>query len=620
MDQANYHLSRARELRAQHLELEALSYYRNYLSLNPDHAEVCHEFGQVLAHLKYTDLALQLYGRAIQLDPHNSCFYYSLGLLFLNHGQLERAQQSFLQAIKLKNDFADALYLLAESYYRQQHASLANQYYRLAIQADPLYAFAQMERMDLFQYYKSHENSLSHYIEALELLTELRPAAGVEHDIGIFYQKLGLSDLGIEHLLKATQLEPLNQTFLRNYVSNLRFQPHYNHSQIFKAVQKWGRVVGVESKANYKNEKKPERRLKIAYISPDFRKHSAASTFLNLFKHHQRQRIEVYAYADLIKPDSLTQSFQLHCDHWRDITALSTSELFDLIQHDQIDILVDLAGHTSHNRLETLVLKPAPIQMTGLGYGFTTGLKSVDYRFSDPYVTPPELVRYNSEKIVYLNSLMNWQPYPKPLDCGEPPVLKNGFITFGCSNTLFKINHRLIRVWSKLLTQLPTAKLFLKAPEFDQEKNRYYFRERFQTFGIASERLLFKGYSSLEEHLLFNQSIDIALDPFPYNGGITSCEILWMGVPLLTLLEGNQVGYSILANLGLTEFIAKSESDYIQRAIELAGNTPQLKTYRQTLRPLIEDSILCNGQFFTRDVERLFRTVWRNYCQVNAFN
>lgn len=418
--------------------------------------------------------------------------------------------------------------------------------------------------------------------------------------------------------LRACQLsphEPRYQTALR---SLLFFLPNLTDAQRFEPFLAWGRAVemALEPLRPRVLRADPERPLKVGYLSGDLRLHSLADLLWGLFQHVSAKDFEVVVYAQNPHEDVLTEAFRRGVSLWRSVHALSDSALAEQIQADQIDLLVDLSGHTAGNRLEVFARKPAPIQIGGLGFGWTTGLRRMDYLFSDAGLVPPERAAFYSEKIIPLPNLFNWNPPSEivNLPLTGLPCLETGQITLGYGNEGFKLNQVLLATWAEILRQLPHARLALKFRGLEDPRQAQYLLARFQALGIGPERLLLSGKTSHAAHVAWYGQVDLALDPFPYNGGVSTLEALWMGVPVISLAGGTRASVSLLNGLQLTELLAESRLDYLTKVLHLAQAPLALLHYRQTLRQTLWDAPICDSRAYVRGIEAAYRHVWRQFC------
>lgn len=372
--------------------------------------------------------------------------------------------------------------------------------------------------------------------------------------------------------------------------------------------------------ADWPNLRDPERRLRIGYVSADFRMHSVGYFLSAIFLNHDAASVETFCYSGCTDEDEQTGFFRSHAAHWRSTTGLDDSEFAAQIRTDAIDILVDLSGHTYGHRLEVFARKPAPLQVTWLGYPDTTGLSAIDYRLTDPIVDPPGAAdSASSERLFRLPD--GFHCYTAPVaapDVSRLPAERNGFVTFGSFNNLAKVNHQVLDAWAGVLKEVAGSHLILKSTRLlDPEMRRRVLR-LLEHRGIASDRVRLIGkLPTAADHLAVYGEVDIALDTFPYNGATTTCEALWMGVPVVTLAgdrHAGRVGASMLSQVGLQDLVTERSQDYIATAARLAADLSALAVLRTGLRGRLAASPLCDGPRFTRQLEAAFRTMWREWC------
>ena len=361
----------------------------------------------------------------------------------------------------------------------------------------------------------------------------------------------------------------------------------------------------------------PERRLRIGYVSPDFCQHVVGRNILPLLRGHDHGQFEIFCYSNVGRVDRLTDQFRGLADEWRDILNLTDAQAADVIRQDRIDILVDLALHTGGHRLGIFARKPAPVQVTFAGYPGSTGLDSIEYRLTDPYLDPLGLNdSFYSEKSYRLpDSFWCYDPLLGEIDINEPPVKSVGFLTFGCLNNFCKVNDVVLQLWARLLKTVSNSRLLMMAPE---GRSRERVLDQLGKSGIDRQRMEFVGQQSRGEYLQTYHRVDIGLDTFPYNGHSTSLDAFWMGVPVITMVGQTAVGragFSQLTNLGLPEFIARTPEEYVQIASELAGNPTRLAELRRTLRARMKASALMDAALFARNIEAAYREMWRSWTR-----
>ena len=388
---------------------------------------------------------------------------------------------------------------------------------------------------------------------------------------------------------------------------------------ILDAHCRWAERFGASHPAGleHRNPPQAERRLRIGYVSADFREHAVSHFVLPLLEHHDPARFEVYCYSNTPKTDDITRRCETLASHWRDIVSLPDAAAADLVRSDGIDVLIDLSGHTSGNRLALFACKPAPIQVTYLGYPATTGLSQMDYRLTDGRADPPGTSesRYVERLLRLPHSLWCFAPPPQMPEVGPLPSSGTGHITFGSLNSVFKLTPQLLALWSRLLGALPGSKLVLATVPEGAPRAR--ISREFETNGVDPARLEFHGFLSWDEFWTLHGRIDIALDSFPCNGGATTCETLWLGIPLVSLAGDAflaRAGLSILTTIGLPELVAHSADEYLRIALDLAHDQARLAQLRSGMRERMRASPLLAAAAFTRDLEGCYRRVWRQWC------
>lgn len=350
--------------------------------------------------------------------------------------------------------------------------------------------------------------------------------------------------------------------------------------------------------------------MRIGYVSGDFRRHSVANFLLPVLQHHDRNAFQVFCYSTNAWTDDVTERLTAAADHWRRLFGLDDEAAASLIAEDGIDLLIDLSGHTAHNRLALFARQPAPIQATWLGYPGSTGVEAIRYRLVDAITDPPgEADRHYSERLIRLDH--GFLCYA-PIDEAPQPVIRpQGPVRFGSFNNPAKLSPATLDLWMRVLQAVDRSQLVLKGRPFADPQVRQTLLDRFGRRGIAADRiLLLEHMASPDQHMAAYGEVDIALDPFPYNGTTTTCEALWMGVPVVTMLGARhsaRVGASLLTQVGLDWLIARDEEDYIRLAADLAGDYRRRAGLRGQLRPRMQASPLCDGPGFTRRLEEAYR-------------
>jgi protein O-GlcNAc transferase len=409
-----------------------------------------------------------------------------------------------------------------------------------------------------------------------------------------------------------------------NYLYALLNAPRFTPETIFKQHQTWGAKTLKEFPSRFKH--RPESyakrlKLRVGYMSADLRQHSVTAFIGAVFKHHDPAQFEIFAYSTSATFDAVSATIKGQVFAWRDVAHKTIAETAQIIHEDQLDVLVELSGHTQGNRLEVCALKPAPIQATYLGYPSTTGLKTIDYRLTDAWADPVGLTdAYHCEKLMRIPDC-GWCYEPVMHEAQTfaeaPPVERNGFITFGSFNNIAKFNAPLCDLWVEILRQVPDSRLRLKAKAFFDPEILLEWETRFTRAGIAKERLLFMPHKpQIKDHLAVYNEVDIALDSYPYHGTTTTCEALAAGVPVVSLAGSShvaRVGVSLLNTVGLSDLVAEQREDYIAIAVKLAADRARLQQLRSSLGARMKTSVLGDAAGFTRKLEGCYRQMVANY-------
>ena len=629
--------------------------YRAILERDPRHADATHLLG-LLAHQRgEQERAIAQIGAAIALAPERAIYHYNLGNALAALGRTEAAAESFSAALRLdpahigaRSNLALALSqsgrereaLQALRQLAQQQASpdarlaLAHALVRSA-DVDPAAAGHYQEAADLLgQLWAQADDpvearrSLAYCLkqcrrwsEAAEhyeaVLARAPGSAAAHNDLANCYNQLGRMGEAISHYRETYRLAPDFPQALASVLTCLNYDPDCAPEQSKAEHLLWAEQVAARhypKNAGFDYERDPQRRLRIGYVSPDLRRHPVSAIFEPVLAARDRDAIEVFCYYNFAGEDVVTLRLKALADHWRAVADLDDAALCERIRSDRIDILVDLAGHTSHNRLLAFARRPAPIQASWLGYFNTTGLATMDYFLSDPWSSPAGQERYYVERMLRLpHTRFCYRPPEYMPAVVPPPVDGRGQITFGSLNNLSKLNHRVLRLWAAVLHAVPQSRLLLQAAALDDVPNRARFAELCASAGIAPERLELRGFVPLEQAALSYAEIDVALDPFPFCGGMTSLEALWQGVPVITL-PGTQLASrqtaAMLENLGLQELIAGDAAQYVAKASQLAGDRPRLARLRAELRQRYAASALMDYAGFARALEAAYRDMW----------
>jgi protein O-GlcNAc transferase len=566
---------------------EAMLCYQEALKLNPEFAEAYYNLGNIFIDKKQLDLAVFNYRKSLLINPHYAEAYNNLGFIFKTKGQYHEALSCYKQALQYKPKSADVYFNLGTVLLIEDQLVEAISSFKKAIEINP----------KMLQPYKM----LGHLLHTIGETTE--------------------AETQIRHVL---EIDPADADSYSLFLLYMHYNPLYEAKTIFHEHLQFAKHCA-ESLSDaivaHTNDRSPTRRLRVGYVSPDFRKQSVGFFIEPILASHNHHDFEIFCYHNLSDEDEMTERMKGYADHWRNIVDISDDEVSELVRNDNIDILVDLSGHTGSGRILVFAHKPAPVQISWIGYPNTTGLSTMDYKIVDNFTDPAGMTDHlYTEKLIRLPaSFLCYLPYKDSPEVGELPAVKNGFITFGSFNILAKISPEVIRVWSDILRTIPNSRLIMKARNLHDSPTVRSFLNHFTEQGIDSERIeLISRTPTYREHLAIYNRIDIALDTFPYNGTTTTFEAMWMGVPVVTL-EGethvSRVGVSLLTNVGLRDLVGKTKEHYTDITIDLANHLNTLHSLRNSLRQRMKQSPLTDIKQFTMNIEDIYRQIWKIWCE-----
>jgi protein O-GlcNAc transferase len=598
---------------------EAVACYRKALQLNPDLSEAYNNLALALHQQEKLDEAIEYYRQALRFMPHRAEVHFSLGEALLQSGKLDEAEECCRKALQLKPDFSEAYNNLGSVLSKRGNRPAAVECFARAVQFKPNNVPALVNLAWALQEQGKLEEALACYRQALRLMPDL---AKTHFDMGDALWQLGDLDEAVACYRRALELKPDMAQASNGLLFALRYRVDVTPGELADAHAEYERQYAAplrETWRPHENTRDPKRRLRVGFVSADFGRHPVGDFLIRVLENLDPSEVEVFCYSDRVQHDERTVRFQATAREWRDVCDWSNERLAEQIRADQIDILFDLAGNTGHlNRPLLFARKPAPIQIAWIGCEGTTGLSAMDYILADRYEIPPEAESYYREQVLRM---------PDGFGCYEPlsdapavsplPALERHYVRFGCFNNPAKINARVIEVWAKILRRLPEARLALKYRGMNNPSITRRFKEGFGAQGVDDCRIDFWGDSPYGEHLNDYQNIDVALDPFPFSGGATTCEALWMGAPVVTCpgeTFASRHTLSHLSNVGLTETIARDLDEYVDVAVNLAGDLPRLADIRSRLRGQMAASSLCDGPRFAENFMALLRDVWRKYA------
>ena len=599
---------------------EAEASFHAALSVNPQYPEAllglgraCREAGRLIeagdAHIK-----------ALRIRPDSAEAHFNLGNIFKDLGRFEEASACYRQALAVSPDFAPALCNLGSTFREMGKTKEASACYQRALESDPDFA----EAYNNLSILHTEQGRITEAIACCQKAQDLKADfAESYNNLARALKYSGRVEESIFWYQKSLSLAPETAFVHSNLLYALSYIEKTSPEDVYQAHRQWDErhAAAPERRFNdHSNTADPRRRMRIGYVSPDYRQHPVATFIEPILAGHDRSAFEVICFSDARKKDAVTRRLQRLADQWVDTAGITDQRLAAMIHTAGVDILVDLAGHTAGNRLAMFTLRPASVQVTYLGYPNTTGLATMDYRITDAWADPPgQTDAWHSEKLVRLEpGFLCYTPPEKAPDVSLPPRRKNGFVTFGSFNNLAKFNSGVASLWADVLKAVPGSRLVMKFKTLSDPAVQQHVIDVFAENDVSSDRLSLRGFlPSAADHFRLYNEIDIALDTFPYNGTTTSFEALWMGVPVVTLAgrtHAARVGVSILNGLGLSELIAGSRAEYIQKAAVLAQDCRRLAALRKALRPRMSSSPLMDGPGLARRLESAYRTMWRRWC------
>ncbi len=612
----------------------ASRFYQRALRDEPDLSDALHGWGVIAFQQGKHAEAIERLTAAIAARGDVPLYYYDLGNVWRKLGRKTDAVMAYLRATDLDRQYFDALFNLGAVLSELVRPAEAAQALRLALRLQPDHPEAHLllglclERMGRI------DDAVERYLTVLRLRSD-DPRAYLLLG-GALFKAGHVADADLA-FARSLALDPSQPGAHSRRIAALNYRDDLSARAVAQAHLDWGNrhaaqlltVAPTSGACSHPNVPDPARRLRIGYVSPNLFRHSVAHFLLPVLRAHDRDQVEIFCYSNSVIVDDTTRALQQASDHWRMISGASDDTVAAQIRSDGIDILVDLAGHTGDGRLLTFARRPTPVQVAWLGYPQTTGLAAINYRLSDAIVEPPgEVDALSAETIVRLPR--GFHCFGRPgesgpgddcegaaLEVGPPPGLTNGFTTFGSFNTVQKMPPSLVTLWAQVLHAVPGSRLLLKSLPDAVIADRYH--RQFADQGIDPARVEFLHWApSRPEHLRLYHRMDIALDTFPYHGTTTTCEALWMGVPVLSLCgdgHASRVGASLLTQVGLEDWIARSKEAYVEQAVRHAADWLVLARLRADLRGIMRASSLCDASRFTRDLEAAYRAMWQAWCR-----
>jgi predicted O-linked N-acetylglucosamine transferase (SPINDLY family) len=631
--------------------VEAAAAYGQALDFEPDNADAMSNLGTLFTEMGRLEEAVALLQGAVDRRP-SMPYAVNLSIALHRQGNFAAAEAALSRTLDRHADNPEAAFNLGNARHGLGRLREAADQYRLAIALRPDYADAMNNlgniHRELGEYtaaeaaYESATRVRPGYVAALNNLGCLLRARGrfeqaeamlrrglqlspdepiLLDNLGSVLKDGGELDAGIDCFRQAVRLDPGNAATHSNLVYALSFQSVHGRTTLAEAGRWNERFAAALPPASgrHLNDRSPGRRLRIGYVSPDFRDHCQSLFTIPLLSRHDHAAFEIFCYASVQRPDACTRRIAAYADVWRDVRLLDDEALAAVVRDDQIDILVDLTMHMANGRPLLFARKPAPIQIAWLAYPGTTGMGAMDYRFTDPRLDPAGFEDHYSERSIRLpDSFWCYDPLTDQPHVNPLPAIERGHVTFGCLNNPCKVTDATLGLWGGVLHALPGSRLRLLAPP---GRHRQRVLQRLAAHGIAADRISFVAHQIRADYLCSYHDIDIGLDTFPYNGHTTSLDSLWMGVPTITRVGETCVGragLSQLFQLELVEFAADTDVAFTAAAVALALDLPRLAELRQRLRPRLERSALMDAGRFARHIEAVYAQVWSDYCRAPA--
>lgn len=594
---------------------------RRAISIDPNSASAFNNLGNLMRQRRRENEAIAAYDRTLVLAPNHLNAIKSLATLLIRRRAHAQAIALIQRATRTDPDDPDVWLLLAQAHYEQGQFAAAQAPIETAVRLAP-------QSPTAIGNLGKNLSKLKRFDEAIVCFKKSLALDGKDpiatNGIAAAHWALGNIPLALDYAQQNFDLDQSNANglsyllFLNNYVEQA------SPSESLAMHRSWDQRFGIVESGLSKpptNSWQPDKRLRVGFVSPDFRHHSVAYFIEPVFAHHDKDHFEFFAYHCAPDFDATSARLKELVEHWRDVSRQNARELAELVRQDRIDVLIDLAGHTANNRLLSFAQRPAPVQITYLGYPNTTGLSAIDYRITDDRADPPASSDgVSSEQLIRMpDCFLCYQAVPDLPPADTPPQAKNGVITFGSFNVLSKISAPTIDCWINVLRAVPGSRLRLKSLGLASGSAIDRLSKKFAAGGITTERLIFEPYTDSHlDHMTRYREVDIGLDTFPYNGTTTTLEALWMGVPVITLTgdrHAARVGSSLLSAAGLSELVAGSPQHYVQIAKALAEDTARLSDYHASLRHRIANSPLTDGPRFAVEFGKLLRQAWQNRCR-----
>lgn len=602
---------------------EAAANFRRATEINPDFTVAHNNLGVSLHSIGQPAAAVASFRRVLELDSGLADVHCNLAGALRDIGQLDEAAASYRRAIELEPDFVSAYNRLGVTLRDLGQLDAAAASHRRALEIDPGHASAHNNLGVVLRDLGQLNDAMTSYHRALEIDPEF---TSTYTNLGIALEDSWQLDDAVACFRRALQIKPESADLHSTLLCTQHYLPGHSAAALFAEARQFGDLVARKARiyTDWANSAEPERCLRVGLVSPDFRHHPVGyflESILAALQANPAGGLEITGYMTNVFTDAATERIKTYCHAWHSGVGFSDENLAKRIREDGIDILIDLSGHTVHNRLPLFAWKAAPVQVSWLGYFATTGLAAMDYLIADPWTLPETEEGYFIEKVWRLpETRLCFTPPTADIRVAPLPALINGYITFGSFHNPNKIDNHVVELWARVLTAVPGSRLFLRAKQFGSADVRHKIMDAFSLHGIDPARLTIEGAAPREEYLATYRRVDIVLDSFPFPGGTTTAESVWMGVPVLTLAGTSflsRQGVGLLMNAGLPEWIACDADDYVARAVAHASDLRRLSSLRDDLRSRVLNSPLFDAPRFAGHFEAALRGMWRAWCSQN---
>ena len=599
----------------------AIAVYQRLLSVNPNLAEVHNHLGSALQSAGRLSEAIAAFRQAVRLQPVNAEALNNLGSALHESGKSDEAIAAYNAALTFRPDSVPLYHNLGNVLATQKRFDEAAAALHRALALDPEFAAGWCSLAKVL----SQQGQFDAAVDACRNAVKFDPDSAEAYTmLGGWLKVCGWLNESLDCLKSAAALKPDDSELQSRVIETVHYMSEFDPPALLREAQRFdtlhARRLG-RNVARHENNRDPDRRLRIGYISPNFRYTVARYVMFPVLSQQNHEQFEVFCYSDVGSPDDLTERYQALADGWRPITGRGDAEVAELIRADRIDILVDPTMHSGNGHLLVFARKPAPIQLTYGAYPGTTGLNAMDYRFTDPYLDPDrESDRHYAERSIRLpDTYWCFDPFLDDIFPSELPALANNFLTFGCLNNFCKVTDETLAMWGKVLANVPNSRLILHCPDVGSARRRVL--ETLGEHDVAAERIEFFSRLPRLDYLRVYHRVDICLDTLPYTGGITSLESFWMGVPVVTRIGWTVVGrhgWSQLCNLGMRELAARDDDEFVSIVTTLADDLPRLADLRRTLRDRLSQSPLMDVPKAVRNIEKAYRQMWHTWLAENS--